>query len=87
MVKLINKNVVAYLRKNGVYIRYTHPYHPNMNGLVERAFRSVKDLARCMLTHAGLPDDYWEKAVSHAWLIRNIIPNVTSNGYTREAYL
>ena len=32
-----NKNVVAYLRRNGVYIRYTHPYHPNMNNFVERS--------------------------------------------------
>ena len=42
MVKLINKNVVAYLRRNGVYIRYTHPYHPNMNDFVERSVRSVR---------------------------------------------
>ena len=58
-----------------------------MNGFVERAFRSVKDLARCMITHAGLPDDYyWDKAISHACLIKNIMPNATMNGYTREAY-
>ena len=81
-----DKNVVAYLRRNGAYIRYTHPYHPNMNGFVERAFRSVKDLARCMMTHAGLPDNYWEKAISYACLIRNIMPNATMHGYTREAY-
>jgi len=81
-----SNNVIAWLRKNGIYTRYKHPYHPNMNGFVERAFRSIKDLARCMLHHAGLPEPYWEKAIAHACLIRNIMPNATINGFVREAY-
>ena len=57
-----------------------------MNGFVERSFRSVKDLARCMLQDAGLPDPYWERACSHSVLIRNILPNQSATGYAREAY-
>ena len=81
-----NKSVIAYLRRNGVYIRYTHPYHSNMNYFIERSVWSIKDLARYIITPARVSNSYWDKAVSHTWLIRNIIPNVTSNGYTREAY-
>ena len=57
-----------------------------MNGFVERAFRSVKDLARSMLASAGLPDPYWKKTNKYATLIRNILPNQTKDGYVREAY-
>jgi hypothetical protein len=32
-----DNNVVGYLRRNGVYIRYTHPYHSNMNYFIERS--------------------------------------------------
>jgi hypothetical protein len=39
-----------------VYILYiyTHPYHPNINDFIERSFRSVKDLTRCMITHLSV---------------------------------
>ena len=76
----------AYCRKKGVFNQYTHPYHPSMLGFVERSFRSVKDLSRCMLQGANLPDPYWEKGNRHATLIRNILPNRSATGMVREAY-
>ena len=53
--------VSAFTRAGGIFQRFIHTYHPNMNGFVERAFRSIKELAHCMMLHAGLPDPYWEK--------------------------
>jgi len=73
-------------RRGSIINQYTYPYHPEMNGFVERSFRSTKELARCMMNAAGLPDPYWEKASRHATLIRNILPNQTATGYVREAY-
>ena len=78
--------VKAYTRKQGVITQFIQPYHPNMNGFVERSFRSVKDLARCMLLGAGLPEPYWERAQHHARLIRNILPNQSATGHVRESY-
>ena len=75
-----------WLRRNKIYSRYTLPYKHFQNGFVERAFRSIKDLARCMLADAGLPEPYWEKAFCLACLIRDIMPNSTKDGVTREAY-
>ncbi|NDF27778.1 MAG: transposase, partial [Nitrosopumilaceae archaeon] len=81
-----SNNVKGWIRQKRLMNRFIHPYHPNMNGFAERAFRSIKDLARCMMHHAGLPEPYWEKATNHACLIRNIMPNQTQNGFVREAY-
>jgi hypothetical protein len=39
-----------------------------------------------MLADAGLPEPYWEKAFCLACLIRDIMPNSTKDGVTREAY-
>jgi len=59
--QLDTTNVKAYIRRHGVYQRFTLPYHHNMNGFIERAFRSMNDMARSMMIHAGLPDPYGEK--------------------------
>jgi hypothetical protein len=78
--------VKGWIRRNKIYSRYSPPYHHFTNGFVERAFRSINDLARCMLQSAGLPEPYWECAFCYAVLIRNILPNQVSSGYVREAY-
>ena len=57
-----------------------------MNGFVERAFRSSKDLARSMMSAAGLPEPYWEKALGYALLILDCMPNKSCTGFVREAY-
>ena len=84
--QLDTHGVRAYCRKKSIFNQYTHPYHPNMLGFVERSFRSVKDLSRCMLQGANLPDPYWEKGNRYATLIRNILPNRSATGMVREAY-
>jgi hypothetical protein len=84
--QLDTNEVKAWMRKGRAINRFGSPYHPNMNGFVERAFGSTNALARCMLVDAGLPDPYWEKASRHAVLLRSIMPNQTSTGFVREAY-
>jgi len=84
--QLNTNGVKSWLRKRKIFNRFISPYHPNMNGFAERAFRSIKDLGRCMLDAAGLPDPYWKKATAYAVLLRNIMPNQTIDGYVREAY-
>jgi hypothetical protein len=84
--QLDTDGVKTWCRRKNIYQRFTSAYHPNMNGLVERAFGSISALTRCMLEAAGLPDPYWEKASNHAALIRNIMPNQSIDGYVREAY-
>ena len=84
--ELDTTNVKTWMRSKHALQRFTRPYCPSMNGMAERAFRSIKDLALCMMMHAGLPPPYWEKATGHACLILDIQPNQTADGWAREAY-
>ena len=79
-------NVIAYLRRGNIFQRFTYPYHASMNPLAERSFRSIKEMARCQLHHAGLPDPYWQFSCSYAVFILNRLPNQTPDGIVRDAY-
>ena len=57
--ELKSKVVKSYLMKSGVITRYTQPHHPEQNGMPERAFRTIYELAVSMLAHAGLPEPCW----------------------------
>ena len=62
--ELKTTSVASYLMKKGIISRYTRPYHPESNGMPERAFRTIYELAISMLVHAGLPEPYWQWATS-----------------------
>ncbi|CAI7849619.1 unnamed protein product [Closterium sp. NIES-53] len=44
------------------------PYSPAMNGIAERANRTITETARGLLIEAGLPDYFWPDAVPSAWI-------------------
>jgi hypothetical protein len=56
--QLDTDKVKSWMRKGKAITRFTSPYHPNMNGFVERSFGSTNALARSMMAAAGLPDPY-----------------------------
>ena len=47
------------------------PYSPHQNGTVERNWRSIFEMARCLLIEAKLPKYLWTYAVMTAVYIRN----------------
>ena len=47
------------------------PYCPHQNGTAERGFRTLFEMARCMLIDADLPRYLWSYAVMAAVFIRN----------------
>ena len=84
--ELKSKVVKSYLMKSGIITRYTQPHHPEQNGMPERAFRTIYELAVSMLVHAGLPEPYWQFATEFACFVSDITPNQTPDGFAREAY-
>jgi transposase InsO family protein len=59
------------LRQNSIKHETSAPYSPHQNGTVERAWRSLFSMARCMLLEANLPKRLWTYALMTAVYIRN----------------
>ena len=59
------------LVEHGIKFELTAPYCPHQNGTAERGFRTLFEMARCMLIESNLPKYLWTYAVMCATFIRN----------------
>ena len=75
----VNKDLQAYLKKEGIKIQNTVAYSPQQNGVAERKNRSLIEMARCMITDANLENKYWGKAVNTANYLQNRLPSKPIN--------
>lgn len=55
----------------GIQFEPSPPYKHSMNGVVERAMRTVNERTRSIVYEAKLPYDLWDFAVEHAVFVRN----------------
>ncbi|CAI7840482.1 unnamed protein product [Closterium sp. NIES-53] len=69
--EFLSKDFSLWLKKNGIRHSLTMPYSPAMNGIAERANRTITETARGLLIEAGLPDDFWPDAVRSACVAKN----------------
>ena len=61
----------ALLRKHMIKHEASAPYSPHQNGTAERNWRTLFEMARCMLIQAELPKALWPYSVFTAAYIRN----------------
>lgn len=59
------------LRGNKISHQTSAPYSPHQNGTAERNWRTLFDMARCMLLESNLPKKLWRFAVQTAAQVRN----------------
>lgn len=59
------------LSKNAIRHETSAPYSPHQNGTAERNWRTLFEMARCMLLESNLPKRLWTYAVQTAAVIRN----------------
>ncbi|CAI7851170.1 unnamed protein product [Closterium sp. NIES-53] len=69
--EFLSKDFGLWLKKNGIRHSITIPYSPAMNGIAERANRTITETARGLLIEAGLPDYFWPDAVRSACVAKN----------------
>ena len=74
------------LVKHSIKREMSAPYSPHQNGTIERAWRSVFDMARCMLLESKLPKCLWPYAVMTAAYIRNRCYNPRVDKTAFEAF-
>ncbi len=61
----------ALMSRNGIRHETSAPYSPHQNGTAERNWRTLFEMARCMLIESGLPKSLWTYAVQTAAVVRN----------------
>lgn len=65
---------------NGIQREITGRYSPEQNGVVERANRTIIEMANTTMKHAGLETTWWGPAVLHAAYTRNRCPTAALDG-------
>ena len=65
------KEFKSLLTTNRIKHETSAPYSPHQNGTVERSWRSIFEMARCLLIEAQLPRELWTYAVMASAYIRN----------------
>eukprot|EP00794_Sanderia_malayensis_P008499 gene8499-9408_t len=69
--EFISKEFQACLTSQGICHEKSAPYSPHQNGTAERGWRSLFEMARCLLIDAKLPKFLWTYAVLASCYIRN----------------
>ena len=59
------------LIRNKIKQQFSSPYSPHQNGTAERSWRSLFEMARCLLIQSRLPKKLWNYAVRISAHIRN----------------
>lgn len=67
-------NFKQYLAENGIRAEYNVPYNPKLNGVAERANRTILEKARSMRGDSGLSKCIWSEAVMTATYLINRSP-------------
>jgi hypothetical protein len=72
--KLIGGKTAEWIRKAESKVVAAPSSRQDKNGLVERNWNVVVDMARAFLTDAQMPRAFWFQAVQHATRVCNIFP-------------
>ena len=81
--RFIGGAAVALLRSHGCRIRAAPPGRQSQNGMVERRWQILENMARALLAEASLPTKFWYWAIREATIRLNILP-ITTNPKRRD---
>eukprot|EP00965_Chrysotila_dentata_P018914 630373-Pleurochrysis_carterae.AAC.1 len=82
--EFLSTRFTEFLSDAGVHTSTCPPHVHELNGVAERAIRSVMELARASLVAASAPISYWDFAVLHAVDVLN--RTSTPPGGTQTSY-
>lgn len=73
--KYMGGNLEKWLKEEGISHEFSNPYEPEQNGNAERLNRTLGEMARTLLSHKKLPQNFWNFAYLTAAYLHNRIPN------------
>jgi hypothetical protein len=79
--ELISELVCTFLHAKGITTSHTPRDTPEMNSLLKRKVRDLKERVMSMLLHSTFPVSFWWMAWKTACYLQNRMPTVTVYGY------
>ena len=80
--KLLSQQVMCWLRENGLDVASAPAGWQSSNGLVERNWRTMVEMARSYLMDMQMPRAFWFPAIQHAARMMNCIPGKINDALT-----
>src|SRR5205809_6374511 len=74
--------VDAYLKEEGIQHEITAPYHPDQNGVVERANRTIMGRVCAIIEDAKFPRELWDEIAITVVYLKNRSPTAALNNLT-----
>ncbi|GBN20004.1 Retrovirus-related Pol polyprotein from transposon TNT 1-94 [Araneus ventricosus] len=78
----VDGDFLKFANEAGIKIDPSPPYTPCLNGIAERANRSLLEKGRAMIFESNLPKNFWSFAVLTAAYINNRMPNASIDCHT-----
>ena len=69
----------SFCSSHGILHQFTCPHTSQQNGVAERKYRHIVDMALCLISHSLLPYTYWPYAFSTAVYLINRLPSIIRN--------
>ena len=63
-----------FCNSTGIERQLTLPYTPQQNGVFERKYRTIMEMARCLLLERKIPNQFWAEAVNTSVYLLNKLP-------------
>src|SRR5271163_3411151 len=74
--------VDAYLKEEGIKHEVTALYHPEQNGVVERANSTIMGRVRAIIDDAKFPKEIWDEIAETVVYLKNLSPTSALNNLT-----
>ena len=71
-----DKDVMQYMKTRGIHVQRTSPYTHHQGGLVERAHRTISEMAMTWIMASKAHKHLWPYAMRHAVYISNMLPTM-----------
>ncbi len=66
--------MTALMKVHRIKGTFAAPRHQAQNGICERAWQSIREIAFKMMVHAHVPDEFYDFALEHAWKVFCCLP-------------
>ena len=83
-----SKEFIQDCESHGIQVSFAAPRHQEMNGICERTWANIRNIAFSFLVHARVGFEFYALALEHAWKVHACLPikNLTKDGKSISPY-